>query len=241
MHHAACVHGCKSQDLAKASENNQTPVVAAVSRDNGAADGNTDKTSDRDDGPAYADGRDRDVVAGRKPKEDGKDHEPGSRLAERQPHNEARKDSDADRDHVRIERADSISPPPRQGPAKHRRSVQNRQYLEGKGFAEAVSEGVARDVRQGDEQAELEKEDADGQEQKRLLLEDAEVRVDADVLGGGEPLLQKDVGDNKQAQTQEPEGPDRPAPAYAAEQGRRPCWRCRTRTRGARGRSGLPP
>lgn len=87
--------------------------------------------------------------------------------------------------------------------------------MKGKGFVEALGEGVACDVRQGDEQSKLEEEDTDGQEEERLILEDAEVRMGTNVLRRRKPLFHKEIGHDEQAQADEAESPHGPAPADA--------------------------
>lgn len=92
------VYGYKREDLRETSEDDQRPVFAVSSLDDAAGDGDPDETGDGDDGiaggvvstvvlrvaeSAYADGRDRDVVSGRVPEQDGEDDDPGRRVAER--------------------------------------------------------------------------------------------------------------------------------------------------------------
>lgn len=87
--------------------------------------------------------------------------------------------------------------------------------MEGKAFVEAVGEGIACDVRQRDEQSKLEEEDTDSQEEERLVLEDAKIRMGANILGGRKSLFHKEVRDDEQAQADEAERSHGPAPADA--------------------------
>lgn len=92
------VYGYKREDLRQTSEDDQRPVLAVCGFDDAAGDGDSDEAGDGDDGiaggvvsavmlrvaeSAYAHGRDRDVVTGSVPEEDGEYDDPGRRVAER--------------------------------------------------------------------------------------------------------------------------------------------------------------
>ena len=221
--------------MRKANEDNHSPVITICSLHDTTSDRDTDQTSDRHH--RIAGGvvaavilrvaqstdthrGDRDIITGCEAEQGSEYDQARRRATKREPHGEATEDSNAYRDHVGIIRANLIGPPAREHAAQHGSSVQDRQDLEGESGVEPLAQGVARDVGERDEEAELHQEDARGQEREGPVAEDAEVRVRARVLGRGQPLPDQQVGEDQQREAYEPEDAHRPGPADAVEQAR---------------------
>lgn len=220
--------------MGQPGEENKTPIITAGSLDDGSRHGKAKQHGYGNHGVAgsivssvvlrmaqlsHADRGDTDIVASREAEQEGEHDEAGRRVAERQPHDEAGEDGDAEGDHVGVEGADLVGPPPGQRAPEHRGPVQDGQDAEGEGLVEPVGKRVARHVRERDEEAELEEEDAHGQQQERPLPQDPEVRVRARVLGRRQPLPDQQAGGREQREADEALDAQRPPPADAVEEG----------------------
>lgn len=223
----------QAEHLDEPRKDDDAPVVAAAGGHDAAADGDADEAGEADDGVARgvvaavllrvaqladAHGRDGDVAAGAEPEEHGEDDDAREGVARRQPHAQASDDRDQHREHVAVERPDDVGPVARQQPAEDGGRVEDGQDVEAEALVEAGVQGVRRDVGDGDEEGELEHEDAYGREQKGRVLEDFEVGVHARVARGRQPLVHEQVADGGQEEAHEAHDPQRPRPAEAVEQ-----------------------
>ena len=221
-------------DVDGAGEDDEAVVRATVGLNKTPTNGDADQAGKRHDRvrggvvPAVllrlahapdADGSNGDGSAAGKAEQDGEDDDAGGGVAEGQPDAETRDQGQQHGEEAHVEGADHVGVVPRQGSPDDRARVHDGEQVEGEVLAEALVQGVGRDVSEGDEERELEQEDANGRERERGLLEDADVGVRRRVLRGRKAGAHERNADEPAAEADEGEDAGCPAVADLVKEG----------------------
>lgn len=165
---------------------------------------------------AHADGRQADIAATRKTKENAKDAEARDATAGGEPDGKDADEVEKDGEDHGVEAAESVGDVAGNPAAEEGAGVDDSKKLVGEGGEDAVGEGVGGDVGKGDKETPFDKENAACRERKDCVSEDEEVGPDVAAYFWGQARADEEVGDEEEEE--EYQGHDADGP-FVTEKG----------------------